>query len=132
MKTTVYLIMMILTLFLQPRGRNILGVGDFSNNDGNWFFTLSYANGPGFSDHLNPDRTRANPQGMSYSTVPTMLPLNSKTHSAEDEKQTFSCINKILLIFSLFLFIFSRFSSEKHYFRGRCWCLCNRTLFTCE
>lgn len=76
------------TLFFQPRGFNILGPGDYSRTDEMWFFSLSYANGPGYADHLNPTGGRVNPRGTSYldphfrqaATVPEI----EETHSGED------------------------------------------------
>jgi alkaline phosphatase len=53
-----------------------------------WFFTLNYANGPGYGDHTNPSGGRKNPRGTSYMNPrfrqPTTLPKEEETHSGED------------------------------------------------
>jgi alkaline phosphatase len=73
---------------IQPRGRNILGVGDFSVIDQKWFFTLSYANGPGYSTHTDSNGGRIDPRGMRYTNpmfrYPTTAPQNIESHSGED------------------------------------------------
>lgn len=72
----------------QPRGYNILGPGDFSRSDQMWFFTLSYANGPGYNDHVNPDGGRQSPRGKKYLDPqfrqPTTVPESEETHAGED------------------------------------------------
>jgi alkaline phosphatase len=71
-----------------PRGFNILGPGDYSQIDKKWFFSLSYANGPGYSDHINDDGTRSSPQGKNYLNSkfrqPTTVPEYEETHAGED------------------------------------------------
>lgn len=71
-----------------PRGRNILGVGDFSRNEEMWFFTLNYANGPGHDDHFEPKGGRRNPRGMRYTDPlfrqPATVSKIEETHSGED------------------------------------------------
>lgn len=71
-----------------PRGFNILGPGDYSRNDNKWFFTLSYANGPGYSDHFDRDGSRSSPQGKAYLDSrfrqPTIVPEYEATHAGED------------------------------------------------
>lgn len=73
---------------IQPRGYNILGPGDFSQSDNKWFFSLSYANGPGHSDHVDSDGTRSSPQGKSYLDPnfrqPAAVPEIEETHAGED------------------------------------------------
>lgn len=53
-----------------------------------WFFTASYANGPGYLDHLGENGGRRNPRGQSYMDTgfrqPTTLPKEEETHSGED------------------------------------------------
>lgn len=45
------------------------------------YFTLSYANGPGFPDHRNPEGGRVSPVNMDRSSddfrFPATVPLNS-------------------------------------------------------
>lgn len=71
-----------------PRGRNILGVGDYSRHDDMWFFTLNYANGPGQAEHDNPMGGRRNPRGMQYMNPqfrqPATIMKKEETHSGED------------------------------------------------
>jgi alkaline phosphatase len=71
-----------------PRGFNILGPGDYSQIDKKWFFSLSYANGPGYFDHINEDGSRSSPQGKHYLDLnfrqPTTVPENEETHAGED------------------------------------------------
>lgn len=77
-----------LKIYFQPRGYNILGPGDYSRIDEKWFFTLSYANGPGYSDHTNPEGGRQNPRGKAYLDPlfrqPTTVPEEEETHAGED------------------------------------------------
>lgn len=79
---------LILTIYSQPRGFNILGPGDYSRSDNQWFFTLSYANGPGYSDHTNPQGGRQNPRGKAYLDPlfrqPTTVSEEEETHAGED------------------------------------------------
>jgi alkaline phosphatase len=54
-----------------------------------WFFTLNYANGPGYNDHFDPLKGgRQNPRGKQYMDplfrYPSAVPLTSETHSGED------------------------------------------------
>lgn len=53
-----------------------------------WMFTLSYANGPGYVDHTNPDGGRVNPRGMNYMSPsfrqPTTVNKFEETHAGED------------------------------------------------
>lgn len=53
-----------------------------------WFFSLSYANGPGYEDHVNPTGGRQNPKGKSYMSPafrqPATVPEYEQTHAAED------------------------------------------------
>ena len=76
------------TSVFQPRGRNILGVGDFARHDWMWFFTLNYANGPGQKDHVNQDGSRRNPRGQNYMEPqfrqPATVYKEEETHSGED------------------------------------------------
>lgn len=78
----------ILKTLSQPRGFNILGPGDFSKAENMWFFTLSYANGPGHFDHVNTAGGRDNPQGKKYTNPkfrqPTTVPLDEEAHAGED------------------------------------------------
>ncbi|KAG4074419.1 hypothetical protein HA402_000398 [Bradysia odoriphaga] len=71
-----------------PRGYNILGPGDYSRNDRMWFYTLSYANGPGHSDHFQATGGRVNPQGQRYFDPyfrrPATVPEEEETHAGED------------------------------------------------
>ncbi|CRK92143.1 CLUMA_CG005728, isoform A [Clunio marinus] len=71
-----------------PRGYNILGPGDYSRSDQMWFFSLSYANGPGYDDHINPSGGRQNPRGKHYLDPkfrqPTTVPEDDETHAGED------------------------------------------------
>lgn len=53
-----------------------------------WFYTLSYANGPGHSDHFQATGGRVNPQGQSYFDPyfrrPATVPEEEETHAGED------------------------------------------------
>lgn len=53
-----------------------------------WFFSLSYASGPGHSDHTNPSGGRINPRGRTYTDPsfrqPTTVPELDETHAGED------------------------------------------------
>lgn len=73
---------------MQPRHSNVLGVGDFSTVDDKWAFTLGYANGPGFSDHIDATGRCKNPRGMAYMSndfrQPSTVPMIEETHAAED------------------------------------------------
>jgi len=71
-----------------PRGYNILGPGDYSRTDNMWFYTLSYASGPGYSEHTNPSGGRVNPRGNRYTDPtfrrPSTVPEEEETHAGED------------------------------------------------
>lgn len=54
-----------------------------------WFFSLSYASGPGHNDHTNPTTGgRVNPRGTRYTDPhfkqPSTVPEIEETHSGED------------------------------------------------
>lgn len=53
-----------------------------------WAFTLGYANGPGFSHHIDSTGRRVNPRGMQYMSSdfqqPSTVPMTEETHAAED------------------------------------------------
>lgn len=53
-----------------------------------WFFALSYANGPGHADHVNPSGGRQNPRGKKYTSSQfrqaTGVPEEEETHAGED------------------------------------------------
>jgi len=53
-----------------------------------WFFTLNYANGPGYHDHAMPGGGRRDPRNMDYMNPsfrqPTTVPKEDETHSGED------------------------------------------------
>lgn len=72
----------------QPRGYNILGPGDYSRSDEMWFYSLMYASGPGYSDHVNPTGGRQNPKGKHYMNPqfrqPANVPEVEQTHGGED------------------------------------------------
>lgn len=65
------------------RGNDIFGLSPSSTVDGMPFFTLSYANGPGFSTHRR-DGARVDPRGLSRESdlfeFPATVPLSSETH----------------------------------------------------
>jgi alkaline phosphatase len=67
---------------------NFIQPGDFSRADQKWFFTLSYASGPGHYDHVNSDGTRKSPRGKSYLSPdfrqPTTVADDDETHAGED------------------------------------------------
>ena len=69
------------------RGTDILTMGDFSRTDNMPYFTLSYANGPGYYDHHN-ESGRINPIDMNYSDPnfmsPSHVPLDEETHGGDD------------------------------------------------
>ncbi|CAO1424876.1 unnamed protein product [Diamesa tonsa] len=69
------------------RGTDILTMGDFSRTDHMPYFTLSYANGPGYYDHFN-ESGRINPIDMNYSDAnfmsPSHVPLSEETHGGDD------------------------------------------------
>lgn len=75
-------------ILVQPRGYNILGPGDYSRSDKMWFFTLSYASGPGYADHVNPTGGRVNPRGKKYTDPyfrqPSTVQEEEETHAGED------------------------------------------------
>jgi alkaline phosphatase len=70
------------------RGKNILGIGDISDEDFKPYQTLSYANGPGHSTTYNADGSRIdissvdlkNPERRASATVPR----SSESHAGED------------------------------------------------
>jgi alkaline phosphatase len=68
-------------------GNDILSFGGFSHQDELAFFTLSYANGVGFSHHIN-GSGRVDPMGMNYDDVefmqPAAVPLYEETHGGDD------------------------------------------------
>lgn len=51
-----------------------------------WFYTLSYASGPGNSDHFTGERV--NPRGQKYTDPhfrqPSTVPEDEETHAGED------------------------------------------------
>lgn len=53
-----------------------------------WFFSLSYANGPGHEDHVKQGGGRQNPRGKNYLNAkfrqPTTVPDSEETHAGED------------------------------------------------
>lgn len=65
-----------------------MGPGDYSRSDNMWFFTLSYANGPGYADHTNENGGRIDPRGKSYLDPrfrqPTTVNDFEETHAGED------------------------------------------------
>lgn len=71
-----------------PRGTDILGKGDFSREDEMPFFTLNYANGMGYFDHVDPTGGRINPTGMNFRDKwfkqPATVPLDYETHGGDD------------------------------------------------
>lgn len=72
-----------------PRGTDILGKGDFSRMDGMDLFTLNYANGEGYFDHvMDAEGGRRNPLGMDYHDKwfrqPATVPLEDETHGGDD------------------------------------------------
>lgn len=71
-----------------PRGYNILGPGDYSRLEEKWFFSLSYANGPGYKDHVLETGGRQDPKGKQYLNndfrQPTTVDDSEETHAGED------------------------------------------------
>lgn len=71
-----------------PRGYNILGPGDYSRLEDKWFFSLSYANGPGYKDHVQENGGRQDPRGKKYLNddfrQPTTVDDTEETHAGED------------------------------------------------
>lgn len=72
------------------RGNDIFGLSPSSTSDNMPFFTLSYANGPGFTSHRR-DNARVDPRTFAVSTreqgsfqFPAMVPLSSETHGGDD------------------------------------------------
>ncbi|CRK89152.1 CLUMA_CG002913, isoform A [Clunio marinus] len=69
------------------RRHDILALGGFSPEDEMPYFTLSYANGMGFSQHFN-ESGRNNPLDMDFNDPlfmhPTTVPLNEATHAGDD------------------------------------------------
>lgn len=76
-------------LISQTRGNDILGVSTSGAlEDGLSYFTLNYANGPSFNDHLVTGSGRKNPEAMDRSsygrTQPSMVPAPYESHGGED------------------------------------------------
>ncbi|KAG5666966.1 hypothetical protein PVAND_014970 [Polypedilum vanderplanki] len=69
------------------RGNNIFGLSPSGTQDGMPFFTLSYANGPGFYEHRQ-NGARVDPRTIDITDpeleYPALVPLSSETHAAED------------------------------------------------
>lgn len=75
------------------RGNDIFGLSPSSTDDGMPFFTLSYANGPGFNSHRTQD-SRVDPRTFTPATreqasfrFPAMVPLSSETHGGDDVRK---------------------------------------------
>uniref|UniRef100_A0A182MRL0 alkaline phosphatase n=1 Tax=Anopheles culicifacies TaxID=139723 RepID=A0A182MRL0_9DIPT len=72
------------------RGNDILSTGDFSRIDRMPFFTLTYANGPSYSDHFYETGGRRNPDDMRNRyhdpdfTYPAAVPYEDETHGGDD------------------------------------------------
>ncbi|CAG9802974.1 unnamed protein product [Chironomus riparius] len=71
-----------------PRGTDIFSATN-SGDDGTPYFTISYANGPGFATHFNSTSgQRVNSQNLDTTPInfrfPATVPLKSETHSGED------------------------------------------------
>ncbi|XP_065082231.1 alkaline phosphatase-like [Ochlerotatus camptorhynchus] len=72
------------------RGQDILGIADISYRDGLPYTTLSYANGPGYSDTYKSDNLaeRVDISGYDFTGMNqrylATAPLSSETHGAED------------------------------------------------
>uniref|UniRef100_A0A182QF74 alkaline phosphatase n=1 Tax=Anopheles farauti TaxID=69004 RepID=A0A182QF74_9DIPT len=72
------------------RGNDILSTGDFSRFDRMPFFTLTYANGPSYSDHFYETGGRRNPEDMRDRyhdpdfTYPAAVPYEDETHGGDD------------------------------------------------
>lgn len=70
------------------RGNDILSKGDFSREDSMSFFTLNYANGMGYFDHVESSGGRKDPLGMDFRSKhfrqPATVPLDYETHGGED------------------------------------------------
>ena len=53
-----------------------------------WFYSLSYANGPSYADHVTPTGGRQNPRGKNYMDPsfrqPSTVPEAEETHAGED------------------------------------------------
>lgn len=53
-----------------------------------WFYSLSYASGPGYADHVKLTGGRQNPQGKKYMDPqfrqPATIPEDEQTHGGED------------------------------------------------
>ncbi|CAH1734438.1 unnamed protein product [Chironomus riparius] len=72
-----------------PRGRNILGPGDYSIEDKKWIFSASYGQGQGYYNHFDKEAgERKSPRGMKYMEPtfkqPSAVPMDEGTHSGED------------------------------------------------
>lgn len=77
------------------RGNDIFGLSPSSTLDNMPFFTLSYANGPGFTHHRTND-SRIDPRTFATATreqgnfmFPAMVPLSSETHGGDDVSKSF-------------------------------------------
>lgn len=80
---------MFLKVKFQPRGRNVLGPGDYSIEDNKWIFSASYGQGQGYKDHFDKQAgERKSPRGMKYMEPkfrqPSTVPMDEGTHSSED------------------------------------------------
>lgn len=72
-----------------PRGSDIFGHPDFSRLDEMYLFTLNYANGMGWYQHVDEETgQRRNPLGMNaedkWFQQPVTVPLEDETHGGED------------------------------------------------
>lgn len=68
-------------------GTDILSFGDYSTEDKMPYFTLTYANGLGFYEHIN-ESGRKNPLDMDFNgnnfKQPAAVPLDEETHGGDD------------------------------------------------
>lgn len=62
--------------------------GGVSTIDAKSYFTLSYANGQGYSKHVNPTGGRIDPATMNRApqnfAYPATVPLDTETHGGDD------------------------------------------------
>uniref|UniRef100_A0A1L8DKL6 Alkaline phosphatase n=1 Tax=Nyssomyia neivai TaxID=330878 RepID=A0A1L8DKL6_9DIPT len=69
------------------RKQNIFGYGG-NADDNKPYFTMSYANGPGFGTHVVEGEGRVDPRSLDTTAwnfrFPAMVPLDSETHAGED------------------------------------------------
>lgn len=76
-----------LLLFSSSGKNDILSFGGFSHEDNMTYFTLSYANGLGFHQHVN-GSGRVDPMVMNYDEdefrQPATVPLYMETHGGDD------------------------------------------------